>query len=166
MRKLSTILLAGKTGLMVQLSSNFINFFAVASSSAANTYFMRKSEMEKGILVKDRETGQEVGVSKIAAQKGVYLTMISRVVYGIPIFIFPGIWNAFFNKVGLLPKTMNPQRVLIELLGVAAGLYIAMPLNCALFPQITTLSVDKLEPDLQTKAKQMKISQVSFNKGL
>ena len=67
MRKLSTILLAGKTGLMVQLSSNFINFFAVASSSAANTYFMRKSEMEQGVLVKDSETGQEVGISKIAA---------------------------------------------------------------------------------------------------
>ena len=122
--------------------------------------------MEQGVSVKDRETGQEVGISKIAAQKGVYLTMISRVVYGLPIFIFPGIWNACFNKVGLLPATMGPQRVIIELLGVAAGLYIAMPLNCALFPQITSLSVDKLEPELQTKAKQMKINQVIFNKGL
>lgn len=98
--------------------------------------------------MKDSESGQELGVSKIAAQKAVYSTMISRVVYGVPIFIFPGIWNACFNKLGLLPASMNKRRVVIELLGVAVGLYIAMPLNCALFPQTVKMSVDQLEPKL------------------
>ena len=36
------------------------------------------------------------------------------------------------KKIGLMPKTKNPLSIGLEAIGVAFGLYLAMPVNCAL----------------------------------
>ena len=59
--------LAGRTGPMVALAGNVINYSAVVLSTNANVYFMRKSELDTGITVLDERTGAEFGSSKIAA---------------------------------------------------------------------------------------------------
>ena len=61
----------GKTGPMVALAGNVINYSAVVLSTNANVFFMRKSELNTGITVFDEKTGTEFGSSKIAAQSAI-----------------------------------------------------------------------------------------------
>jgi len=60
--------------------------------------------------------------------------MTCRCVYTIPIFFTPAVWNLALSKAKMMPSRMGLTRVLLESMGVALGLYIAMPVNCALFP--------------------------------
>ena len=133
LRLMTPYLLGGRTGGIAQLVNYFIGYSAVASSSAANVYAMRMGEMDSGINVKDAATGEDFGQSKAAAAAGIYKTMICRVVYCIPIFFTPALYNMILSKAGLMPKKMGATRVILETLGVASGLSIAMPVNCALF---------------------------------
>ena len=135
LRAIAPILTKGKTGGIAALMSYFIGYSAVASSSAANVYAMRMGEMTTGISVKDEKTGEEMGNSKIAAAAGINKTMICRVLYCLPIFFTPALFNTLLTKANLMPKQLGFTRVVLECIGVATGLYIAMPVNCALFPQ-------------------------------
>ena len=96
---------------------------------------MRMGEMSSGINVKDPATGEDFGLSKAAATAGINKTMICRVVYCIPIFFTPALYNMLLSSAGLMPKKMGAARIILETLGVATGLMIAMPVNCALFNQ-------------------------------
>ena len=90
--------------------------------------------MKTGISVYDEAVGDKVGTSKIASWEAIRRTMTSRVVYSVPIFVTPAIFNFLLQKANLLPKKMGPTRVILECMGVGLGLYIAMPVNCALYP--------------------------------
>ena len=61
--------------------------------------------------------------------------MLGRVTYCIPIFFVPAGLNTLLTMAKLMPKTMGVSRVLVECSCVGLGLYIAMPVNCALYPQ-------------------------------
>jgi len=130
---LSSVLLKGKTGGAAQFLNYVIGYAAVASSSAANVYAMRMGELGSGVSVKDA-SGEDYGQSKVAAADGINKTMLSRVTYTIPIFFLPALWNMALTKARLMPKQLGVTKVVLESLGVALGLYIAMPVNCALFP--------------------------------
>ena len=103
MRALSSVLLKGKTGGAAQFLNYCIGYCAVASSSAANVYAMRMGEMDSGVTVKDEE-GRDYGQSKVAAEDGIYKTMISRVVYSVPIFFTPAACNMLLTKAKVMPK--------------------------------------------------------------
>lgn len=60
--------------------------------------------------------------------------MISRIVYVVPMFFIPALWNIALTKANLMPGKLGIARILLESVGVGLGLYIAMPVNCALFP--------------------------------
>ena len=158
--------LTGRTGPMVVLAGNVINYSAVVLSTNANVYFMRRSELETGIIVRDENTGTEFGSSKIAAQSAITSTMFSRLVYCIPIFFVPAIWNLGLKSLKLMPKPKTPLGTFVEVLGVALGLGIAMPVNCALYPQTSEIEVSKLEPEIQEAAKAKGLSVLQYNKGL
>ena len=83
--------------------------------------------------MKNEATGEVIGKSKIAAQQGIKRTMLSRATYCIPMFMVPAIWNILVSKSRLY-RSNRVTRVALEATGVALGLYIAMPVNCALFP--------------------------------
>ena len=55
--------------------------------------------------------------------------------YCLPIFFVPAGLNRLLNAAKLMPKNMGVTRILLESMCVAVGLYIAMPVNCALFAQ-------------------------------
>ena len=135
LRALTPILLKGKTGGLAALVNYFIGYAAVASSSSANVYAMRMNEMKTGVMVRSEATGEEIGVSQVAAKSGIYQTMLSRVAYCLPIFFIPAGMNTVLTMAKLMPKQMGLARLLAESTLVAIGLYVAMPLNCALFPQ-------------------------------
>ena len=50
-------------------------------------------------------------------------------------FFIPAAWTLLITKARMMPKNMGVARVILETMGVTLGLYVAMPLNCALFPQ-------------------------------
>ena len=112
----------------------FIGYSAVATSSSINVYVMRMNEMKTGVSVNDEATGEVLGNSKVAAEAGIYKTIMSRFTYCLPIFFTPALWNMALSKAKVMPKQLGVGRVVLESLGVAIGLYIAMPVNCALFP--------------------------------
>jgi len=134
LRALTPILLKGRSGGLASFMNYFIGYSAVASSSSINVYVMRMNEMKTGVSVNDEATGEVLGNSKVAAAAGIYKTMWSRVTYCIPIFFTPALWNMALSKAKVMPKQLGVGRVVLESLGVAIGLYIAMPVNCALFP--------------------------------
>ena len=74
--------------------------------------------------------------------------MSSRVIWAIPIFFTPAIWNMTLEKMRLMPKQRSPLGNFVKVCGVALGLSIAMPLNCALYPQMGEISVNSLEPEI------------------
>ena len=163
---MSPFLLKGKTGVVASLATYFISYAAVASSSATNTYAMRMNEIATGVTVKDEASGEDFGLSKVAAASGVLKTCASRIVYVFPVFLVPAIWNTVLSKARLMPKSLGVTRILLESLGVALGLYISMPINCALFPQMSRIAVSDLEPEIQAKAKARNLTYLTYNKGL
>ena len=128
------MLLKGRTGGIAALVNYFIGYAAVASSSSANVYAMRMNEMKTGVAVRNEATGEDLGQSQAAAAAGIYKTMLSRVTYCLPIFFVPAGFNTLLTMARLMPKNMGVTRILMESTCVACGLYIAMPVNCALFP--------------------------------
>ena len=52
---------------MARLMNYFIGYCAVATSSSVNTVAMREGELKSGITVRDEQTGNEFGLSKVAA---------------------------------------------------------------------------------------------------
>jgi hypothetical protein len=86
LRKLTGLVLGGRTGTAATVANSIVNYGAVSFSSGLNVYFMRSGEIETGISVMDPETMQEVGKSKTAATMGIMQTIKCRWIYLIPIF--------------------------------------------------------------------------------
>ena len=80
-------------------------------------------------------------------------------------FLIPALWNYFLLRHSLMPKRLLP-RVVVECVGVCASLYVSMPLSCALYPQQSTISIDKVEQEIYQKAKENNTTMLIFNKGL
>ena len=138
----------GRAGGAALLLANYlVSYCAVASSSCANVYAMRAHETVTGVAVKNEATGEVLGKSKVAAKQGIQKTMLSRATYCVPMFVIPALWNMLVSNTRLY-KGNRVTRVALEALGVALGLYIAMPVNCALFPQQSRISVEELEPQI------------------
>ena len=156
----------GGQGTLALMMNYIIGYCAVAASSSVNVVAMRDAELKQGIAVKDEVTNESYGVSKVAAKQAITDTVISRIVYVVPMFFVPALCNLALTKARLMPKQLGVTKVILESLGVALGLYIAMPVNCALFPQFSTIEVSKLEPEIQEKAKAKSVTHLVYNKGL
>ena len=135
MRAATPYILKGRSAGLAQMMNYIIGYCAVATSSSVNVVAMRQKEMDEGIAVKNIQTGEELGVSKIAAKTAITNTVWSRIAYVIPMFFVPAFGNIALTKAKLMPKNMGVTRILLESMCVAVGLYIAMPVNCALFAQ-------------------------------
>ena len=131
------------------MAGNVIGYTAVTLAGNSNVYLMRQAELDKGITLKDPKTGLEFGPSKIASSEAVWSTIKSRTAYLVPVFFVPVIWNTMLQSVRMMPKPATPLRVVAESVGVGIGLWLAMPLNCAFYPQFRNIEVSKLEPEIQ-----------------
>lgn len=81
-------------------------------------------------------------------------------------FVVPAAWTILLAKSNLMPKRMGVMRLLLESIGVALGLYISMPINCALFPQMSKIAVSELEPEVAERARARDLTHLIYNKGL
>ena len=104
--------------------------------------------MEKGITLREEKSGLEFGPSKVAASEAVWSTIKSRTLYLLPICFVPALWNHALHSLKMMPKAKTPLGVCVESAGVALGLWVAMPINCAFYPQWRNINVNRLEPEI------------------
>ncbi|KAM9068746.1 sideroflexin-3 isoform 1-T1 [Sarcophilus harrisii] len=178
-KQLATAYLSATTGAVVtavglksltkhlpSLVSRFIPFTAVAAANCINIPLMRQREMVVGIPVTD-EAGYKLGYSTKAAQLGIFQVVTSRIGMLIPpLTIIPLLMNVLEKKDFLKrrPWLLGPLQVGL----VGFCLLFSTPLCCALFPQKSSISVNRLEPELRAKIKKQSpnMEVVYFNKGL
>jgi len=143
----------------------FVPFAAVASANCVNIPLMRQRELLHGIPVLDAD-GNKVGESKIAAKNAVGMTVVSRIVMAAPgMSLCPLIMNHLEKKAFMKKSPWLASPIQIGLVGIV--LVFATPLCCAIFPQVSSISVDKLEPETQAMIrKKTDMTKVYFNKGL
>uniref|UniRef100_A0A3B5AFJ8 Sidoreflexin n=1 Tax=Stegastes partitus TaxID=144197 RepID=A0A3B5AFJ8_9TELE len=146
------------TRLLVQ---RFIPFPAVASANVCNVVLMRHSELSEGISVLD-DNGRVVGTSKVAARHALMETALTRVVMPMPILVLPPLIMAALEKLPLLQRQRRLVLPVHSLVCLAA-FSLALPLAISLFPQMSQISVNQLEPEI-AMATDCKI--VTYNKGL
>ena len=120
------------------------SFFACATAGYLNAFFMRNTELEKGIDVMDKE-GNIVGKSKVAASRAVSQTANSRFFLAIPIF-FPPTMLYILEKRGMIPRNFYLQ-TLLQVALISCELYIAVPTAIGVYPQIATIKTTDLEPE-------------------
>ena len=107
------------------------SFFACATAGYLNAFFMRRTELEKGIDVMDPE-GNIVGKSKAAASKAVSQTAMSRFFLALPLF-FPPAMLYLVEKKGMMPRNFY-VRTCLEVFFIAFELYLAVPFAIAIYP--------------------------------
>ena len=128
-------LLSGYTknmhGSKLILMNAISSFFACSTAGYLNAWFMRKTEIEKGIDVLD-ENGTSYGKSKVCAKTAVTQTAISRYILTIPIFI-PPLMLIATERMGMMPRNFY-LKTLVEVSYISLELYVAVPLGIAMYP--------------------------------
>uniref|UniRef100_A0A3Q4H7J0 Sideroflexin-1 n=1 Tax=Neolamprologus brichardi TaxID=32507 RepID=A0A3Q4H7J0_NEOBR len=144
------------------LIGRFVPFAAVAAANCINIPLMRQRELQHGIPIMD-ENDNRLGESSKAAQQAISQVVVSRILMASPgMAIPPFLMNHLEKKAFLRVSTPHRFRFLFF------SLVFATPLCCALFPQKSSMSVSRLEPELQEKirANHPGVERVYFNKGL
>eukprot|EP00922_Rhytidocystis_sp_ex-Travisia-forbesii_P070410 GHVS01105176.1.p1 GENE.GHVS01105176.1~~GHVS01105176.1.p1 ORF type:complete len:353 (-),score=42.29 GHVS01105176.1:149-1114(-) len=136
-----------------------VPYVAVASAGVANVGLMRLRELTDGIPVffnpaGDNSPPEPLGVSKVAAKQALMQTAISRIVLPIPILALPPPILALCYRLPAV-KASRVLKVAAELTVLTAGLWIGLPCAVGIFPQMASLPVTDVEPELLYKAKQL-----------
>ena len=137
LRKLTASMTKGATGNKLLLMNLFVSVVASGCANFANTLCMRYTEITKGISVyEDKELKKEIGISNKWAETAVYNTALSRVYMSaislsIPIALMIGA-----SKMGLRPNSKMPK-TLFEATMIAYGLYVGLPISCAIFTNVS-----------------------------
>lgn len=143
-----------------------VPFTAVTIANIFNIGLMRRQEMTSGITVKDHE-GNDRGKSAVAGRTAVAQTIFSRVILVMPTMVFqPMLMSAcerttLFKKYPVLTPTTN-------LLSIAVMIAVCLPLCIGMFPQISSMEVEKMEPTFHNlvDSKGNKVEKLYYNKGL
>ncbi|CAK8688963.1 sideroflexin-1-like isoform X2 [Clavelina lepadiformis] len=148
------------------LVGRYVPFAAVAAANCINIPLMRSRELTSGIPVLS-DSGERVGESKNAAKKAIIQVTFSRIGMALPGMAIPPLVMNRLAKGNFLKRYpwMNAP---IQVGIVGFCLAFATPLCCALFPQMSSIAVSKLEPELQKKIEEngLNVDTVYFNKGL
>lgn len=145
-----------------------VPFIAVASAGAANVILMRQNEAVEGIEVWDLENVPR-GISKTAGGEALKQVALTRVALPMPILLLPPlIMNSFDRMSSAFKNAPRKVRLPVELLVITLSLSGALPLAISLFPQISSISSQALEPEFQNlkDSKGNAIDRLYFNKGL
>lgn len=152
---------SGLSPSMKLIVQKFVPFPAVATASTCNVVLMRNNELSEGIEVFDKND-KVVATSKIAAKKALFETAVTRMFLPAPLLLIPPIIMTMAEKTKFLkshPKMHLPINAAVTTISFA----VSLPIAIALFPQISSVSVNKLEPDIQSITKEI---QLHYNKGL
>jgi ABC-type polysaccharide/polyol phosphate export permease len=155
----------GVTGAKLMIFNTVSSFFACSTAGYLNALFMRRTELERGIDIFDKEDNL-IGKSKVAAKMAVSQTANSRFLLAVPIFL-PSIMLYQIEKRHLMPRNFY-LRTLLELLCISFELYIAAPFAISAYPQTATVASTSVEEEFRnlTNARGEQITHFVFNKGL
>jgi sideroflexin-5 len=123
----------------------YVAFPSAMVASSLNCYIVRSPEIGTGIPVYDRRSGEVVGISQVAAARGVYATTASRALLQLPVYFLP---PALLSLVHLSPAMVLPATTFFLLVSFGIGL----PAAIAVFPQECAIDVKDLEVELQQRA--------------
>ncbi|OAJ43414.1 hypothetical protein BDEG_26776 [Batrachochytrium dendrobatidis JEL423] len=148
------------------LLSRGVPFVAVATAGTLNVFLMRQKELKEGIQVQDA-TGTILGKSQTAGTHAIGQVAVSRVVTAAPALFIPGLIMSQMERTSLFkrfPRLVAP----FNLITVAGSLLAALPCAIALFPQVASIGVEKLEPQFKglVDANGKPVERVFFNRGL
>jgi tricarboxylate carrier len=150
----------------LRLLRGAVPFVAVASAGVVNVALMRRQEAINGIGVKDHE-GVERGISITAGKQAVTEVALTRVALPAPILLFPPAIMSLWDRTGLAKA--NPKwRPFVQVPVITACLWLALPLAIGLFPQVSSVKAEQLEPQFHNlkDSKGNRVEQFFFNKGL
>lgn len=153
------------------LMQRFVPFAAVAAANCVNVPLMRQRELTDGVVCSD-EDGKKLVTSKAAATKGISQVTFCRIVMAMPgMTICPVIMEKLerFKWMQRIKFLHGPIQVTI----VGCFLVFMVPIACSIFPQRSSISVEKLqrlEPDKYKQLQQIcgehLPARLYFNKGL
>uniref|UniRef100_A0A9J2PH05 Sidoreflexin n=1 Tax=Ascaris lumbricoides TaxID=6252 RepID=A0A9J2PH05_ASCLU len=145
------------------LINRLVPFIAIAVANAINIPLMRSIELQKGIDVAE-ENGRKLGVSRKVAFIAIAEVTISRIAMAAPYMVLTPIVAHYMMKKPWYASRRWVNAIFQTAL-CGAVLAFSTPMCCALFPQWSSIEVNKLEKNLQESiAKQTAI--VYYNKGL
>jgi tricarboxylate carrier len=150
-----------------RLLKRFVPYPAVATANVMNILFMRRSELDKGIMVRSSD-GTELGLSKVAARKALFDTAVTRVVLPLPVLVLPSTIMALLEQKTRLFQRFPRALLPIQTVVCTFSFGLALPLAISLFPQQGKLETLQLEPQFQQlrDSKGNPIDFVVYNKGL
>lgn len=146
------------------VAGRFVPFAAVAAANCINIPLMRIKELENGIEVYD-ENKNLLGESKSAARQGISAVVLSRILMSAPGMVITPVLMEAIERRGLL-RNMKWAPAPLQIAFCGVFLTFATPMCCALYPQVTPVSIDKLEPELQKSAEKFNSKIGYYNKGL
>ncbi|XP_025412031.1 sideroflexin-1-like isoform X2 [Sipha flava] len=129
------------------ICERFVPFVAAVVAHCINIPLMRIKELQNGIAVYD-ENKKFLGNSKIASRRGILAVLISRITVSSMGILLTPILMEIIGKSGITAN-MEWLQELIEMLLCGIIYALAIPISCAIYPQISPISIDKLEPELQ-----------------
>ena len=154
-------------GAKLVIFNSFSAFWACSSAGFINALLMRQTELQKGVDVYDpKNPNVIIGKSKVAAQRAVFETAISRfalcITLLVPSFLLYGI-----EKMRLLPKHIVPLTTL-QMSLFFLELYFAVPVGIALYPQFGTVKAVDIEPHIRDWKDEngKQVQEFMYNKGL
>lgn len=166
----STALLMGRLAKkMPPIYARLVPFCAVAAANCINLPFMRSTEIMNGIQLIN-EKNEKIGESPKVAKKAISQVVLSRVFMATPGMVLVPMAMSKLEKKYPKVRSSLPLQLAWQMLLVGTCLLICTPLCCAIFPQISSTKVEKLEPGLkeklQKKYQYKDTDLVYYNKGL
>ncbi|XP_039321277.1 sideroflexin-4 isoform X1 [Saimiri boliviensis] len=132
-----------------------------AQVSAMNVLTCRSLETANGIAVMDKE-GHVLGYSRIAGEKAVRETAVSRGVLVGTSAVIPEVFTYFFKRTPFL--LTNAGSLWIWKLACTVGsMGLMLPISFSLFPQIGRIQCSHLEEDIQSLTEE---TELFYHRGL
>ncbi|XP_063728620.1 sideroflexin-3-like [Symsagittifera roscoffensis] len=162
------------------LMAKLVPFVAVCAGNMVNVPLMRQQDFLEGIPVNDSPLEQGGGSNRLGQSRQLGVMCLAQVVAtrisaAIPIMVLPPLVMNYLNKsaerrnIQVHKKSFGrPLWVLFEASLIGVCTYMVLPLAVALFPQHSSISIDKLERPLHRQIKEThpNVQVVYYNKGL
>lgn len=127
----------------------YVAFPSAVVASSLNCYIVRSPEIETGIPLMDKDGDLILNgavTSNEAAKCGVHSTTMSRAILQAPVYFLPPLLMAVTPLAGVVAK--HPTlRVPITTFLVLTSFGLGLPATTAIFPQITTIAAEEVEPE-------------------
>ncbi|XP_017364564.1 sideroflexin-4 [Cebus imitator] len=129
--------------------------------SGMNVFTSRSLETTKGIAVMDKE-GHVLGHSKIAGQKAIRETTVSRGVLLGTSALIPEVFTVFFKRTPF-SRTNAGSLWIWKLACTVASMGLMLPISFSLFPQVGRIQCSQLEEDIQSLTEE---TELFYHRGL